>query len=100
MIEIFRTLTQAMKTSPFSGLATYKPLNGAEVQVRGIFNQSEASRGAGVSGRFWMLLADLPENAKKLDHMIIDAVDYQIYSDINDNHDGAGGLFLFLRKTQ
>ena len=98
MIEYLQDLIDEMKASEFADTMTWTPRNGSPVTITGIFDRS--ARDQGIAGRLWMHVADLPAAGKKMDVITIDGVNYELRSEVTDNHDGAGGVSLFLRKMQ
>ena len=71
------------------------------VTITGILDISDAARGAGadaVSGRLWIREADLVTIPAKNDLITIGAYVYRVISEPEDERDGAGGMWLSLRR--
>jgi len=71
------------------------------VQITGILDISDVARGAGadaISGRLWILGADLPLPPQQNDLVTIDGLLYRVISVPEDERDGSGGYWLSLRR--
>jgi hypothetical protein len=94
-------LMHADHLETFGTDVTYTPAVGPPVDLVGIWDTSDLARGDGrdsISGRLWVLIADLPALPTKNEVLAIDDADYRIVNEPRDYTDGTGGLWLHLRK--
>jgi hypothetical protein len=95
------TAADAVQLATFGESVTYTPATGSPVTLTGIWDTSDAVRGAGqdrISGRLWVLVADLGLTPAKNDTFTVSAVVYRIVNVPSDDYDGAGGVFLAGRR--